>query len=190
MPTSARGSRREPYCHEPVARTAPSRPGCLPCGRRGPAASGPTAARGFTLIELMVVVALIAIATAVASLALRDPANARLEQEAARLASLLESARAEARASGVAAHWEPLVDQADGSGFRFVGLPAGQSMPTHWLEAGTSAQVIGARAVVLGPEPLIGAQRIVLHLGDHRLTLATDGIGPFAVANDNDRVPS
>jgi general secretion pathway protein H len=58
-------------------------------------------------------------------------------------------------------------------------------MPTHWIETGTSAQVIGARAVVLGPEPLIGAQRIVLHLGDHRLTLATDGIGPFAVAQDN-----
>jgi general secretion pathway protein H len=30
--------------------------------------------------------------------------------------------------------------------------------------------VIGARAVVLGPEPLIGAQRIVLSLDDHRLT--------------------
>ena len=47
----------------------------------------------------MVVVALIAIATAVASLALRDPATNKLEQEAARLASLLESARAEARAA-------------------------------------------------------------------------------------------
>ena len=132
----------------------------------------------------MVVVALIAIATAVASLALRDPATAKLEQEAARLASLLESARAEARASGVAAHWEPLVEQPDGSGFRFVGLRAGQPLPTHWLDAATSAQVIGARAVVLGPEPLIGAQRIVLRLGDQRLTLATDGIGPFTVSDN------
>jgi len=138
---------------------------------------------GFTLIELMVVVAIIAIATAVASLALREPAASKLEQQAARLASLLESARAEARASGIAARWEPLAEQADGSGFRFVGLPAGQPLPTHWIEPGTSAQVIGARAVVLGPEPLIGAQRIVLSLGDHRLTLATDGIGPFVVAD-------
>jgi len=131
----------------------------------------------------MVVVAVIAIATAVASLALRDPAASKLEQEAARLASLLESARAEARASGIAAHWEPLPDASDGTDFRFVGLPANEPLPTHWIDPGTSAQVIGARAVILGPEPLIGAQRIVLRLGDHRLTLATDGIGPFAVSD-------
>ena len=53
--------------------------------------------RGFTLIELMIVVALIAIAAGVVSLALRDPASTRLETEAARLSALLESARAESR---------------------------------------------------------------------------------------------
>ena len=140
-------------------------------------------ARGFTLIELMVVVALIAIASAVASLAMRDPAASKLEQEAARLAALLESARADARASGVAARWEPLAQQADGADFRFVGLAPGAQLPTRWLEPGTAAQVIGARAVVLGPEPLIGEQRIVLRLDDQRLTLATDGIGPFLVSD-------
>ena len=137
----------------------------------------------------MVVVALIAIATAVASLSLRDPAASKLEQEAARLVALLESARAEARASGISARWEPLVLQADGSGFRFVGLPARDPLPTHWLDPDTGAQVIGARAVVLGPEPLIGEQRILLRLNDQRLTLATDGIGPFAVAESGPVTP-
>jgi general secretion pathway protein H len=132
----------------------------------------------------MVVVAIIAIASAVASLALRDPAASKLEQEATRLVSLLESARAEARASGLAARWEPLSEQADGSGFRFVGLAPKESAPRRWLDSGTSAQVIGARAIVLGPEPLIGEQRVLLRLDDQRLTLATDGIGPFVVSDN------
>jgi general secretion pathway protein H len=42
--------------------------------------------------------------------------------------------------------------------------------------------------VVLGPEPLIGRQRIVLRLDAQRLTLATDGLGPFAVA-DSEATP-
>ncbi len=147
-------------------------------------------AAGFTLIELMVVVALIAIASAVVSLGLRDPAETQLEREAARLVALLDSARTEARASGLAASWEPRAAGADAADFRFVGLPPSAELPTRWLAAGVSAEVPGARAVVLGPEPLIGAQRIVLRLGDRQLTLATDGLGPFAVAADAEAVPA
>ena len=172
MPTSAPGSRQA------------HRPSPLQCG------GSPTAQRrgGFTLIELMIVVAVIAIATAVASLALRDPAKAKLEQEAVRLAALLESARAEARSSGVAARWEPNSNPDDGSGFRFIGLAPTEPLPAHWLDSATAAQVIGARAIVLGPEPLIGEQRILLRLADQRLTLVTDGIGPFVVT-DNAAAP-
>jgi general secretion pathway protein H len=139
---------------------------------------------GFTLIEVLVVVVLIAIASAVASLALRDPAATRLEQEGARLAALLESARAEARASGLAARWEPRAADSGSEGFRFLGLPANSTLPDRWLGPGVNAEIVGARTVVLGPEPLIGAQRIVLRLEQQRLTLATDGLGPFVVAED------
>ena len=142
------------------------------------------APRGFTLIELMVVVALIAIASAVVSLALRDPAETQLEREAARLVALLDSARTEARASGIAARWEPRAAQVGTDGFRFIGLPPSTDLPSRWLNDGVSADVPGARAVVLGPEPLIGAQRIVLRLGDRRLTVSTDGLGPFAVTDE------
>jgi general secretion pathway protein H len=140
--------------------------------------------RGFTLIELLVVVMLIAVASLVTTLALRDPAATQLDQEGARLAALFEAARAEARASGIAVFWEPRTEPVDEAGFRFVGLPASNDLPTRWLTSGVSAEIVGARAILLGPEPLIGAQRVVLRLESRRLALATDGLGPFVVADD------
>lgn len=138
--------------------------------------------RGFTLIELLIVVALIAIASGTAALALRDGASARLEQDGARLSALLESARAEARASGLAVRFElASADASDQADFRFIGLPPSATMPTRWLDDGIDAEIVGARALRLGPEPLIDAQRIVLRLDNHRLVLATDGLGPFQV---------
>lgn len=134
----------------------------------------------------MVVVAIVAIVTGLVSLAVRDPDTTRLEQEAARLAALLESARAEARASGLAVRWVPQAagspPGADTADFRFVGLPAASAMPQRWLSPEVRAEVVNGTGLVLGPEPVIGAQRVLLHLADRRLTLATDGLGPFSVA--------
>lgn len=148
--------------------------------------------RGFTLIELLVVVALIAIASGLASLALRDPQAAQLEREAARLVSLLESARAAARSTGLAVQWVPgssaqnpgNASQAEpATDFVFVGLPSSLAFPSRWLDANTRASVVGSRSVSLGPEPIIGPQRIVLSLEKQQLVLATDGLAPFAVAD-------
>ncbi len=136
---------------------------------------------GFTLIELLAVIAIIAIASAVTALALRDPAATRLEHEGARLVALLEAARTEARGAGLSASWQPLVDATGASSFRFTGLPPSEDSPTQWLGSGVTAVIPGARAVLLGPEPLIGAQRIVLRLDEQTLTLSTDGLGPFVV---------
>jgi general secretion pathway protein H len=159
------------------ARTPTSAPGSSRpiCSRRA-------RLRGFTLIELLVVVALVAIAAGVATFALPDLRARQLEQEALRLAVLLEAARADARASGLAVRWEPAsADASDGAAFRFIGLPPGSVMPQRWLGDGVSAEIVGARAVQLGPEPLIGAQRIVLKLAERRVDLATDGLGPFTI---------
>lgn len=124
------------------------------------------------------VVALIAIATATISLSLRDPAAAQLEREAERLAALFENARAEARAAGLSVFWRPVQD-AHGAQFRFEGLPARMRMPTRWLGEPVAVQIAGGNSVRLGPEPLIGAQRVRLSLGQQHLTLATDGLAPF-----------
>ncbi len=147
--------------------------------------------RGFTLLEIMVVVAIVALATASVTLALRDDSGTRLEREAMRLTALIESARAQSRTSGLPVVWRPRPN-----GFEFIGLPtpregnrpAGVSDgPQRWLNEDTAAQVLqppGATGLVLGPEPLIPAQRVVIGLGERRLVLASDGLGPFAVVNE------
>ena len=150
----------------------------------------PHPATGFTLIELLLVLLLIAMVSGLASLALRDGNESRLEREALRLAALLEAGRAEARASGVAVRFELLAPNPAAvalssteapMAFRFAGLPPGLLPAGRWLEPAVRAQIDGASALKLGPEPLIGAQRITLVLNDRQLVLATDGLGPFAV---------
>lgn len=134
---------------------------------------------GFTLLELLVVVAIIAIATAGVSFAVRDSAGTQLEREAARLAALLESARAQSRTSGVAVRWHPTEN-----GFRFDGLPP-NALPGDWLHSTTS--VAQPTVLLLGPEPVIGPQSVVLvssDLPDRSVRVATDGLRPFARATE------
>lgn len=132
--------------------------------------------QGFTLLELLVVVALIAIATAGVSLSLRDSADSALERDATRLAALLETARAQARASGL-----PVVWRSTPSGFLFEGLPP-PGLPQSWLSASTRSAP--AQRIVLGPEPLIAPQSIALTptLGSSpTLWVSSDGLRPFRV---------
>ncbi|WP_336469937.1 GspH/FimT family pseudopilin [Caldimonas caldifontis] len=133
--------------------------------------------RGFTLLELLIVLSLMAIVVSTISLAIRDPQATALEREAERLAALLESARVESRATGVIVRWVPATD-----GFRFVGLPDSLQLPTGWMNQGVSAEVYGTGGLTLGPDPLIGPQRVTLALEDRRITIATDGLQAFAIA--------
>lgn len=138
-------------------------------------------AAGFTLLELLVVVAIMALATAGVGLALRDSSQTQLEREALRLTALLESARAQSRMTANAIRW-----RSTPGGFAFEGI-SGTALPSQWLgdDVGTAQPTI----LSLGPEPIIGPQRIrlVSRANPSRsLTIATDGVGPFAVLADND----
>ncbi len=132
--------------------------------------------RGFTLLELLVVVAIMAMATAGVSLSLRDSSQTQLEHEAQRLAALLESARAQSRASGMPVRWHTTAQ-----GFAFDGLPT-QALPGRWLSADTLVR--GPAALLLGPEPIIGNQSVTLTTASQpgrSLRISTDGLRPFSV---------
>ena len=135
-------------------------------------------ARGFTLIELMVVLAIVALGTALVSLSLPDGDRRALNQAAERLAALLESARAQSRVAGVPVHW-----RATTGGFAFDGLPASAPpLPDRWLDPNTRA--LGNAPLTLGPDPIIGPQAVVLQRADSStppLRVATDGLRPFEV---------
>ena len=123
--------------------------------------------------------AMLAIAVGMVSLALRDRSSQKLEEEGARLAALLESARAHSRALGYGLSWRPA---AEAPGFEFLGSPPSLSWPKRWLDDGTRARILGgADRLSLGPEPMVGEQRVVLSLGEQEVVVATDGWAPFAV---------
>jgi general secretion pathway protein H len=143
-------------------------------------------AAGFTLLELMVVVLIVAVATGMTALSLRDRSQSRLEEEGVRLSALLETARTQSRIVGTDVRWQPLTQ----GGFQFLGLPtlAARELPSKWLDSDTSATIVGAPQLLLGPEPLLPAQRVVLHLGEREIAVGTDGLSPFQIVTTGDAV--
>ena len=128
------------------------------------------------MLELLVVLAIVAMATAGVTLVLRDGADSALEREAQRLVALFESARAQSRASGVVVHWHTAP-----GGFLFEGLPA-DALPTRWLTEGMTVR--DNPTVLLGPEPIVGAQAIEVvnsQRPQRAIRIATNGLRPFAV---------
>lgn len=138
---------------------------------------------GFTLLELLVVLALIAIATAGVTASLPDADHTALRQESERLIATLEAARVRSRSTGIGAKMV-MVEKG------FLLLETGQKVTEErkqqarpWLNPKTRAH--GSNPIVLGPEPMLPRQHITLLLGERSITLATDGMQPFDVQSSD-----
>ena len=138
--------------------------------------------RGLTLLELLVVLAIIAISSAGVALAMRDNAQNQLERDAQRLIAKLEAARVQSRAQGL-----PLVWRATNSGFIIETPVVGSGFVAQrddWLSAGMSADM---KTITLGPEPIIPPATITLSNSNvqtsdaklMQLRIRTDGLQPF-----------
>ncbi|KGM24512.1 type II secretion system minor pseudopilin GspH [Stenotrophomonas maltophilia] len=141
--------------------------------------------RGFTLLELMVVLVIIGICTAGIGLglgSLLDPAR-QLRQEGERLAQRLQVARDEARIDGRPLRW-----QADATGYRFSRLEGSRWVtverddllrPQKWQAAGIAVQP--TNAIELSPEWIGTAWELGLSLDGRALRLRDDGSGQLQV---------
>jgi len=116
---------------------------------------------GFTLIEILVAMAIIGVLSVVLVLAAAPGEATHARTEARRLAALLELALSEARAGGQSIAWSPTPDGyaflRKGEDGEWQGFPADSPYRRRSLPAGVS---LGA--VQLDAQPLRSGERIVI----------------------------
>ena len=137
--------------------------------------------RGLTLLELLVVLAIIGFASAGIALSLRDGQQTQLDNEAQRLMAHLEAARVSSRTSGVTLTW-----RGTGDGYTIL-RPGSKPFKTEqWLYPSTVVSA-STNPVVLGPEPIIAPVTLTLSQASSNqaptqtVRIGTDGLRPFQV---------
>jgi general secretion pathway protein H len=148
----------------------------------------PPRARGFTLVEVLVVVVIIALLVSLVAVRLTPDARQSLREEGMRLAALLAHAREEAITTGA-----PLAWQRTDTGYRFLQrgpertwqpMDGDPSLRARALPTGVSVAAIETPATANNGNPTIVFSstgfadpfRITLALGEHRVRVASDGV--------------
>lgn len=141
-------------------------------------------ARGFTLLEMLVVVAIAAVlAASVVALAWPND-SLTAEREARRLAALLELATAESRASGESIAWRP-----EPVGYSFSrrnrdgdweAFPASEPLGPRTIPDGITLR--GAEPVILHPYGLSSPMKVTIVAGERSFAVQGGVLGRFSVA--------
>jgi general secretion pathway protein H len=138
--------------------------------------------RGFTLIEILVVIAILGVAAAAVALSVSTSDARLLQEETARLGALFRIAQNEARISGRALVWE-----ADREGYRFRPLP----LPSDSAEAAREwsdeilrprrwpfpVRAVEGSPIVFGREPLLEPAQLRIHTAEREARLVLDALG-------------
>ncbi|AQT09630.1 MULTISPECIES: GspH/FimT family pseudopilin [Pseudomonas] len=143
--------------------------------------------QGFTLIELMVVLVIIGIASAAVGLSIKPDPLQLLRKDAERLAQLLQVAQAEARADG-----RPITWRATAKGFAFSRHSESgggiddlrddpQLRPRAWETPALQVRIEPRQRLVLNAEWINPPLRLVLSDGQHSLSLERSAAGQLRV---------
>lgn len=133
--------------------------------------------RGFTLIEILVVIAILGIAAAAAAMSISTSDARLVQEETARLGALFRIAQNEARVSGRTLVWE-----ADREGYRFRPLDA--EAAREWSDEILRARrwpfpvrAVEGSPIVFGREPLLEPAQLRIATAEREARLVLDALG-------------
>lgn len=160
-----------------------------------PTSAPGTSERGFTLVEVLVVLVIVAIAASMVSLSVGRGDN-RLRADAERLADAFTVAQSEARSDGRVIRW-----LADGNGWSFErqGRPSGPTAqddvpvpadrlqndevlrPQAWSAGPVQLRLNPDRPLVFNTEWVASPMTLTLSAGDARVTVQRDAAGRYEI---------
>jgi type II secretion system protein H len=136
--------------------------------------------RGYTLIELLVAIAIIAVVAGMVALSLPGGEERRVREEAARLGALFRIAQDQARVAGRVLVW-----QADLEGYAFRPLDADAASwqddtlrPRSWPFA---VQRLEAQPIVFTREPMLSPASVRIATAASDVLISLDALGNVAV---------